>query len=88
MIQSPEDIVICSGALSADEPLPPSGRKWPCRFPSYAASYLLKAGVTCEELGDNAKALTFYKKIKDQYANSPEGYDIDKYITRIENQTK
>ena len=38
--------------------------------------------------GDNAKALTFYKKIKDQYANSPEGYDIDKYITRIENQTK
>ena len=55
---------------------------------SLAASYLLKAGVTCEELGDNAKALTFYKKIKDQYANSPEGYDIDKYITRIENQTK
>ena len=54
----------------------------------FAASYLLKAGVTCEELGDNAKALTFYKKIKDQYANSPEGYDIDKYITRIENQTK
>ena len=54
----------------------------------FAATYLLKAGVTCEELGDNAKALTFYKKIKDQYANSPEGYDIDKYITRIENQTK
>ncbi len=54
----------------------------------FAASYLLKAGVTCEELGDNAKALTFYKKIKDQYANSPEGYDIDKYITRIESQTK
>ena len=54
----------------------------------FAASYLLKAGVTCEELGDNAKALTFYKKIKDQYTNSPEGYDIDKYITRIENQTK
>lgn len=54
----------------------------------FAASYLLKAGVTCEELGDNAKALTFYKKIKDQYANSAEGYDIDKYITRIESQTK
>ncbi len=54
----------------------------------FAATYLLKAGVTCEELGDNAKALTFYKKIKDQYANSPEGSDIDKYITRIENQTK
>ncbi len=54
----------------------------------FAAAYLLKAGVACEELGDNAKALTFYKRIKDQYANSPEGYDIDKYITRIENQTK
>lgn len=54
----------------------------------FAACYLLKAGVTCEELGDNAKALTFYKKIKDQYPQSVEGYDIDKYITRIENQTK
>lgn len=54
----------------------------------FAAAYLLKAGVTCEELGDNAKALTFYKKIKDQYPQSVEGYDIDKYITRIENQTK
>ena len=40
MIQSPEDIVICSGALSADEPLPPSGRKWPRRFPSYAVLLL------------------------------------------------
>ena len=54
----------------------------------FAAGYLLKAGVTCEELGDNAKALTFYKKIKDQYPQSTEGYDIDKYITRIESQTK
>ena len=54
----------------------------------FAAGYLLKAGVVCEELGDNAKALTFYKKIKDQYPQSIEGYDIDKYITRIENQTK
>ena len=54
----------------------------------FAAGYLLKAGVVCEELGDNAKALTFYKKIKDQYAQSIEGYDIDKYITRIESQTK
>lgn len=40
MIQSPEDIVICSGALSADELLPPSGRKWLCRFPSYAVGFL------------------------------------------------
>lgn len=50
----------------------------------FAATYLLKAGIVCEELGDNAQALTLYKKIKDQYANSIEGYEIDKYISRIE----
>ena len=52
----------------------------------FAASYLLKAGVVCEETGDNAKALSFYKQIKDKYPQSMEGYDIDKYITRIESQ--
>ena len=52
----------------------------------FAATYLLKAGVTCEELGQDEKALGFYKKIKDQYPQSVEGYDIDKYITRIENK--
>lgn len=51
----------------------------------FAAAYLKKAGLVCEEIGDNAKALTFYKKIKDQYQQSMEGYDIDKYISRIEN---
>ena len=50
----------------------------------YAAGYLLKAGAVAEELGDNAKALSFYKKIKDQYPQSMEGYDVDKYIGRIE----
>ncbi|MGN1215783.1 MAG: tol-pal system YbgF family protein, partial [Candidatus Cryptobacteroides sp.] len=52
----------------------------------FAASYLLKAGVVCEELGDNDKALSYYKTIKDKYPTSLEGYDIDKYITRIESQ--
>ena len=52
----------------------------------FAAAYLLKAGVACEDLGDNAKALSFYKTIKDQYPQSMEGYDIDKYISRIENK--
>ena len=51
----------------------------------FAASYLLKAGVICKELGKADKALGFYKKIKDQYPQSMEGYDIDKYISRIEN---
>lgn len=50
----------------------------------FAASYLLKAGVVCEEMGQSAKALEYYKKIKDQYSSSIEGYDIDKYISRIE----
>ena len=52
----------------------------------FAASYLLKAGVTAEKLGQDAKALSFYKKIKDQYSSSMEGYDIDKYIGRIESK--
>ena len=52
----------------------------------FAATYLLKAGVVCEELGNNEKALTYYKKIKDKYPQSAEGYSIDKYITRIESQ--
>ena len=54
----------------------------------FAAGYLLKAGVVCEELGDNVKALAYYKKIKDRYPQSMEGYDIDKYISRIESQQK
>lgn len=51
-----------------------------------AAGYLLKAGIVAEQLGENAKALSFYKKIKDQYPQSMEGYDIDKYIGRVENK--
>ena len=50
----------------------------------YAAGYLLKAGVTYEELGQKDKALAAYKTIKDKYPQSMEGYDIDKYISRIE----
>jgi TolA-binding protein len=51
----------------------------------FAAGYLIKAGIAAEELGDNAKALSFYKEVKDQYANAPEAMEIDKYITRLEN---
>ena len=50
----------------------------------YAAGYLLKAGQVAEEMGDKDKAVDFYKKIKDQYPESAEASDIDKYITRIE----
>ena len=50
----------------------------------FAAGYLLRAGIVAEKLGGNAKALSFYKKIKDQYPQSIEAYDVDKYIGRIE----
>ncbi len=50
----------------------------------FAAGYLLKAGVTYEELGQKDKALAAYKTIKDKYPQSMQGYDIDKYISRIE----
>ena len=50
----------------------------------FAAGYLLKAGAVAEKLGQNDKALSFYETIKDQYPQSMEAYDIDKYIGRIE----
>lgn len=50
----------------------------------YAAGYLLKAGMVAEKLGQNDKALGFYETIKDQYPQSMEAYEIDKYIGRIE----
>ena len=50
----------------------------------FAATYLLKAGVVAEKLGQNEKALGFYTQIKEQYPDSVEGYDVDKYIGRVE----
>ena len=49
----------------------------------FSASYLLKAGITYEELGNNSKAIEIYQQIKDTYPNTMEGYEIDKYISRI-----
>ena len=54
----------------------------------FSATYLLKAGMTYEELGQYGQALAAYKEIKDKYPQSMEGYDIDKYISRIENMPK
>ncbi len=50
----------------------------------FAATYLLKAGEVAEKLGDNAKALSCYEVIKDQYPQSYEAMEIEKYIGRIE----
>lgn len=51
---------------------------------AFAPGYLLKAAIVCEELGQTDKALGIYKQIKDKYPQSLEGYDVDKYIGRIE----
>lgn len=47
-----------------------------------APYYLLKIGVVYESLGDNKNAVDSYTKIKEQYKNSAEARQIDKYITR------
>ena len=52
----------------------------------FSADYLLKAGVAYEELGEDDKALVCYKRIQNNWPNSVEGYDIDKYISRIESK--
>ena len=53
---------------------------------AYAAEYLFKAGLVSEELGDKDGALKLYKEIETKYPQTIEGYDIQKYISRIENQ--
>lgn len=52
----------------------------------FAASYLIKAGIAAEAMGQAEKALAYYKDVKENYANAPEAAEIDKYITRIENK--
>ena len=51
---------------------------------AFAAEYLLDAGLVAEKLGENAKALGYYKQIKEEYPMSMQAYDVDKYISRIE----
>ena len=53
---------------------------------AYVPTYLLKAGIVSEEMGDTAAALKFYKEIEDKYPQTLEGFDIRKYISRIENK--
>jgi tetratricopeptide (TPR) repeat protein len=50
----------------------------------FAGEYLLDAGLVAEKLGENEKALSFYKKIKEEYPACPQAYEVDKYISRIE----
>lgn len=51
-----------------------------------APLYLKKAGLVYAKLGDNQKAIDSYQSIIDNYPNSLEARDIDKYIGQIEQQ--
>ncbi|MFC2136634.1 tol-pal system YbgF family protein [Bacteroidota bacterium] len=46
--------------------------------------YLMKAGYAYESLGDYKSALKAYQIIKEEYPESSEGRNIEKYITRAE----
>lgn len=49
----------------------------------FAATYLFKAGLAFEKIGDKASALARYNTIKEKYPESIEGYDIDRYISAV-----
>jgi tetratricopeptide (TPR) repeat protein len=48
----------------------------------------IKAGMACEKFGKKEDALKFYNKVKNEYPNSEEAQQIDKYISRVEVTTK
>lgn len=50
---------------------------------AFAAAYLLKAGIISEEIGKKEEALKHYQTIKDKYPQTYEGFEVDKYISRI-----
>jgi len=52
---------------------------------AYRAGYLKKAGIICEEMGNNDEAVKLYEEVQTKYPQSLEGYDINKYISRIKN---
>jgi tetratricopeptide (TPR) repeat protein len=49
----------------------------------YTAYYLFKTGLAYEHERKPADAKKFYEQIRDQYPNSEEGRDIEKYIARV-----
>ncbi|MDD2594694.1 MAG: tetratricopeptide repeat protein [Bacteroidales bacterium] len=51
----------------------------------YAAQYLFKAGIISEEIGNKDQALKFYEEISVKYPQTFEGYQVNKYISRIKN---
>lgn len=51
---------------------------------AYAAGYYKKAAILMEEKGNYQGAMEMYRTIKDKYPQTIEGFDIDKYISRLE----
>ena len=49
-----------------------------------APLFLMKMGLTYEQLKDNEKALKAYQEIKEKYSESAEAQKVDKYIGRVE----
>lgn len=52
----------------------------------YTATYLFKAAIIAEEMGNSADALKLYEELKVKYPQTIEGAQADKYISRIKNQ--
>jgi tetratricopeptide (TPR) repeat protein len=50
--------------------------------------FLMKSAMANEELGNLEKALTIYKRIKEEFPRSYEGREIDKYISLTEGKIK
>lgn len=49
----------------------------------FTPNYLKKAGLAYEKLGDNASALKVYQTIRENWAETTIGQNIDKYIERV-----
>ena len=45
--------------------------------------YLFRAGYLYESLGKNKEAIEMYSLIKEKYARSERGFEIDKYLARL-----
>jgi tetratricopeptide (TPR) repeat protein len=46
--------------------------------------YLFKAGTIAMQIGDNAKALKYFNRIKDEFSTSTEATNIDVFIGKAE----
>ncbi|MBD78789.1 MAG: hypothetical protein CL840_07705 [Crocinitomicaceae bacterium] len=49
-----------------------------------SALYLMKAGKVSEALGDYNDAVGFYQEIKDNYPDTKEGREVEKYLARAQ----